>query len=211
VRVLHLWRLAVPLEIHRRQTTSVLTAQDLLRLRDRRPHHLPADGLRGRRRAPGRRLKGANTRVAPRPRAAVRGGGARAGTIANVAFSLLYLAVGALLDALVRSRRDLDGKDIELVVLSHEPRGAAPPARATEASRYRSRPAHDGGPPSPTHRAARARSLRRRRCVAIGRSCAASGGSRPASADARPCRLRSGPEGCQNAGLPGNVGVAGGP
>jgi putative transposase len=37
-----------------------------------------------------------------------------------MAFSLLYLAVRALLGALVRSRRGLDVKDIELLVLRHE-------------------------------------------------------------------------------------------
>jgi putative transposase len=35
-------------------------------------------------------------------------------------FSFLYLAVRALLGALVRSRRGLHGKDIELMVLRHE-------------------------------------------------------------------------------------------
>jgi hypothetical protein len=37
-----------------------------------------------------------------------------------MAFSFLYLAVRALLDALVRSRRGLDVKDVELLVLRHE-------------------------------------------------------------------------------------------
>jgi putative transposase len=37
-----------------------------------------------------------------------------------MAFSLLYLAVRALLGALVRSRRGLDVKDVELLVLRHE-------------------------------------------------------------------------------------------
>jgi len=35
-------------------------------------------------------------------------------------FSFLYLAVRALLGALVRSRRGLDVKDLELLVLHHE-------------------------------------------------------------------------------------------
>ena len=35
-------------------------------------------------------------------------------------FSFLYLAVRALLGALVRSRRGLDVKDVELLVLHHE-------------------------------------------------------------------------------------------
>src|SRR5437763_2967322 len=37
-----------------------------------------------------------------------------------MAFSFLYLAVRALLGALVRSRRGLDVKDVELLVLRHE-------------------------------------------------------------------------------------------
>jgi hypothetical protein len=37
-----------------------------------------------------------------------------------MAFSFLYLAFGALLGALVRSRRGLDVKDVELLVLRHE-------------------------------------------------------------------------------------------
>jgi putative transposase len=37
-----------------------------------------------------------------------------------VAFSFLYLALRALLGALVRSRRGVDAKDIELLVLRHE-------------------------------------------------------------------------------------------
>jgi putative transposase len=40
--------------------------------------------------------------------------------IGGMAFSFLYLAVRALLGALVRSRRVLDVKDIELLVLRHE-------------------------------------------------------------------------------------------
>jgi putative transposase len=42
------------------------------------------------------------------------------GGSATVAFSFLYLAFRALLGALVRSRRGLDVKDIELLVLRHE-------------------------------------------------------------------------------------------
>jgi putative transposase len=37
-----------------------------------------------------------------------------------MAFSFLYLAARALLGALVRSRRGLDVRDIELLVLRHE-------------------------------------------------------------------------------------------
>jgi hypothetical protein len=37
-----------------------------------------------------------------------------------MAFSFLYLALRALLGALVRSRRGLDMKDVELLVLRHE-------------------------------------------------------------------------------------------
>jgi putative transposase len=42
------------------------------------------------------------------------------GRIGGMAFSFLYLAVRALLGALVRSRRGLDVKDMELLVLRHE-------------------------------------------------------------------------------------------
>src|SRR5215207_2809063 len=42
------------------------------------------------------------------------------GGSATVAFSFLYVAFGALLGALVRGRRGLDVKDIELLVLRHE-------------------------------------------------------------------------------------------
>jgi putative transposase len=45
---------------------------------------------------------------------------ARAGRIAGVAFSFLYVAFRALLGALVDSRRGLDVKDLELLVLRHE-------------------------------------------------------------------------------------------
>jgi len=46
--------------------------------------------------------------------------GARAGRIGGTAFSFLYLVVRALLGALVRSRRGLHVKDVELLVLRHE-------------------------------------------------------------------------------------------
>jgi hypothetical protein len=42
------------------------------------------------------------------------------GRIGGMAFSFLDLAVRALLCALVRSRRGLDEKDVELLVLRHE-------------------------------------------------------------------------------------------
>jgi hypothetical protein len=58
------------------------------------------------------RVKGANSRVAP-----FAGG---LGGSATMAFSFLYLAFRALLGALVRSRRGVDVKDIELLVLRHE-------------------------------------------------------------------------------------------
>src|SRR6266853_1092817 len=45
---------------------------------------------------------------------------ARAGNIGGMAFSFLYLAVRALLGALLRSRRGLHVKDVELLVLRHE-------------------------------------------------------------------------------------------
>jgi len=57
-------------------------------------------------------VKGANAGVAT-----FAGG---LGGSATVAFSFLYLAFRALLGALVRSRRGLDSRDIELLVLRHE-------------------------------------------------------------------------------------------
>jgi len=57
-------------------------------------------------------LKGANSRVAPFA--------GWVGRIGAVTFSFLYVAFRALLGALVRSRRGLDVKDIELLVLRHE-------------------------------------------------------------------------------------------
>src|SRR6266704_2964724 len=46
--------------------------------------------------------------------------GERVGRIGGMAFSFLYLAVRALLGALLRSRRGLHVKDVELLVLRHE-------------------------------------------------------------------------------------------
>jgi len=56
---------------------------------------------------------------------------AGAGRIGGMAFSFLYLAFRALRGALVRSRRGLDAKDVELLVLRHElaPTGSAAKAR----------------------------------------------------------------------------------
>ena len=47
--------------------------------------------------------------------------------------SFFYLAFRALLGALVRSRRSLDLKDIELLVLRHGLEGSAPTGRSAEA------------------------------------------------------------------------------
>ena len=54
-----------------------------------------------------------------------------------VAFSFLYVAFRALLGALVRCRRGLDAKDLELLVLRHEVavlrrQGAPPKLRAAD-------------------------------------------------------------------------------
>lgn len=46
--------------------------------------------------------------------------GARGGTIGGMVFSFFYLALRSLFGALVRSRRGLHVKDIELLVLRHE-------------------------------------------------------------------------------------------
>ena len=57
-------------------------------------------------------LKGANIVVASR--------WSEGWDMGGVAFSFLYLAVGALLGVLLRSRRGLYVKDVELLVLRHE-------------------------------------------------------------------------------------------
>ena len=57
-------------------------------------------------------VKGANIGVAAP--------GSTAGRIGDMVLSFLYLAFRALLGALVRSRRGLDVKDVELLVLRHE-------------------------------------------------------------------------------------------
>jgi putative transposase len=57
-------------------------------------------------------VKGANIGVAA--------SGREVGMIGGMTFSFLYLAVRALLGALIRSRRGLDVKDVELLVLRHE-------------------------------------------------------------------------------------------
>jgi hypothetical protein len=49
-------------------------------------------------------------------------------------FSFLYLAMRALLGALVRSRRGLHVKDVELLVLRHELEDPASAGRAAEAA-----------------------------------------------------------------------------
>jgi hypothetical protein len=103
-----------------------------------------------------------------------------------VAFSFLYLAFRALLGALVRCRRGLDVKDVELLVLRHElevvrarsrGRGFAP--LIVPCSRRRRASCH-------ARRVGRVWSLRGRCCGGIARSCAGSGGSRPVGAGARP-------------------------
>jgi hypothetical protein len=65
-----------------------------------------------------------------------------------VAFSFFYVAFRALLGALVRCRRGLDVKDLELLVLRHEVavlrrQGAPPKLRAADRA-----PARGGGLPS---------------------------------------------------------------
>jgi hypothetical protein len=105
-----------------------------------------------------------------------------------MAFSFLYVAFRALVGVLVRSRRGLDVKDLELLVLRHEldvlrREVARPKLRAADrallaaAACYLPRPLRG------------ARLVTRARCCAgIGRSCAGSGDSRPAGADARACQ-----------------------
>jgi putative transposase len=91
--------------------------------------HLGLRGALWRVAAKAQGLKGANARVA------LFAG--RVGRIGAVTFSFLYVAFRALLGALVRSRRGLDVKDIELLVLRHElevlrRQGARPKLRAAD-------------------------------------------------------------------------------
>jgi hypothetical protein len=111
-----------------------------------------------------------------------------------MAFSFFYLAFRALLGALVRCRRGLDVKDVELPVLRSRSCAASSRGRTfavliARCSRRRPATCH---PP----RAARVWSPRGPCCVGIERSCAGSGGSRQCSADARPCQARCGPSCC---------------
>jgi hypothetical protein len=57
-----------------------------------------------------------------------------------MAFSFLYLALRALLGALVRSRRGLHVKDVELLVLRHELEILCRHVGAAEARQVRSSP-----------------------------------------------------------------------
>jgi hypothetical protein len=104
-----------------------------------------------------------------------------------VAFSFLYVAFRALVGVLVRGRRGLDVKDLELLVLRHEldvlrREVVRPRLRAADRALLAAAACH------------LPRRLRGARLVTprtllrwLGRSCAGSGDSRPASADARPC------------------------
>jgi hypothetical protein len=107
-----------------------------------------------------------------------------------MACSFLYLGFRVLLGALVRSRRGLDVKDVELLVLRHELRSCDARWRGRSfaplivpCSRRRAATCHAPG-------AACVWSPRGRWCAGIGRSSAGSGGGRRAGADARPRRLR---------------------
>jgi hypothetical protein len=123
-------------------------------------------------------VKGANTLVA-----AFVGG---LGGSATAAFSFLYLAFRVLLGALVRGRRGLEVKDVELLVLRHEldvlrRQLARPRLRAADRACWRRRPVtcHDS-------RAARAWSRRGRCCGGIARwAQEVAAAARPARAPAR--------------------------
>ncbi len=116
---------------------------------------------------------------------------ATAGRIGGRVFCFLYLAFRALLGALVRSRRGLDLKDVELLVLRHElevlrRQVARPQLRAADrallaaaACRYHGR--------SEAH----VWSLLGRCFVGIERLCDESGVSRPAGSVGRRYQLRS--------------------
>src|SRR6058998_3875702 len=117
---------------------------------------------------------------------------ARAGRIDSMVFSFLYLAVRSLFGALVRSRRGLHVKDIELLVLRHEleilRRQVARPKlgaadRALLAAFACHLPRSSFGVLLVTPRTLFA---------GIGPSCAGSGGNRPVGVVGRHCRLRCG-------------------
>jgi hypothetical protein len=97
-----------------------------------------------------------------------------------MAFSFLYLAVRAVLGALVRSRPGLDVKDIELLVLRHELAilrrqvGRPELGMADRALLVR------GRPPAAAAAEPLVGCRRGRCCVGIGRWCGGSGGSRRA-------------------------------
>jgi hypothetical protein len=91
-----------------------------------------------------------------------------------MALPFLYLAFRALLSALVRSRRGLDVKDIELLVLRLEllrRQVARPKLRAAARALLAARPASCHAPCA----AASVWSPRARCCAGIGRSCAGNG------------------------------------
>lgn len=121
-------------------------------------------------------------------------------------FSFLYVAVRALLGALVRSRRCLHGNDIELLVLRDELEILGRPGRArqvaaAEAQAGRSGAARRGGPSS-TALLAGACSWRLpgRFCVGIRRLCVGSGDRQLVGAGGRGCRLTLGSWSCGSRG-----------
>src|SRR5947207_14787058 len=120
--------------------------------------------------------------------------------MAGMVFSFLYLAFRALLGALVRSRRGLDLKEIELLVLRHElevlrRQVARPKLRPADRALLAAAACH-------LPRSSRGRRLVTPRTLlaGIGRSCAGNGDSRRVSADGRGCRLRSGSLCCGSRG-----------
>jgi hypothetical protein len=127
-------------------------------------------------------VKGANIRVA-----SLGGQGARIG---GMAFSFLYLALRALLGALVRSRRGLHVKDVELLVLRHEleilrRQVARPKVAMADRALLAAAACH-------LPRSSRGVLLVTPRTLLRWHQgwCAGSGDSRPAGADGQGCRLR---------------------
>ena len=107
--------------------------------------------------------------------------------------SFLYLAFQALPGALVRSRRGLHVKDIELLVLRHElallrRQVSQPKLRPADRALLAGAACHL---PRPA-RSANAWSLRGRYCVGIERLCVGSGASLRDDVGGRSCRLRFG-------------------
>ena len=104
--------------------------------------------------------------------------------------SFLYLAFRAVLRALVRSRRGLDLKDIELLVLRHELRCCAARSRDRSSALLIGRCSQRQPGTCRAHRAARDWSLHGRCCGGIGHLCGGGGANRLSGVVGRRCQMR---------------------